>query len=155
MNILNQQMLDWLLEEDPINTPVRFLALRDLVDRCTEDAELEAARSAMMQSGLIPAILARQQSEGFWENNKDIYRPKYFASVWQVIMPAAAVVISALMSLTRHNIPFALILVWAFSGIAAKFPNPPLVNFSSWTAAGAVLLILVFALLSKSAVAEK
>ncbi len=75
--------------------------------------------------------------------------------IWLVIMLAAAVVISALMSLTRRNIPFALVLVWAFTGIAAKFPNPPLVNFSSWAAAGAVLLILVFALLSKPAVAEK
>lgn len=75
--------------------------------------------------------------------------------IWLVIMLAAAVVISALMSLTRRNIPFALVLVWAFTGIAAKFPNAPLVNFSSWAAAGAVLLILVFALLSKPAVLEK
>ena len=74
--------------------------------------------------------------------------------IWLVIMLAAAVSISALMSLTRRNIPFALVLVWAFTGIAAKFPNMPLVNISSWAAAGAVILILVFALLSKPAVAE-
>ena len=75
--------------------------------------------------------------------------------VWLVIMLAAAVVISALMSLTRRNIPYALVLVWAFTGIAAKFPNMPLVNISSWAAAGVVILILVFALLSKpSAVKE-
>ena len=69
--------------------------------------------------------------------------------IWLVIMLAAAVFISGLMSLTRRNIPFALVLVWAFTGIAAKFPNMPLVNISSWAAAGAVILILVFALLSK------
>ena len=74
--------------------------------------------------------------------------------IWFVIMMAAAVSISALMSLTRRNIPFALVLVWAFTGIAVKFPNMPLVNISSWAAAGAVTLILVFALLSKPAVAE-
>jgi hypothetical protein len=69
--------------------------------------------------------------------------------VWLVIMLAAAVVIAALMSLSRRNIPFALVLVWAFTGIAAKFPNEPLVNISSWASAGAVILLLVFALLSK------
>ena len=71
--------------------------------------------------------------------------------IWLVIMLAAAVTISALMSLTRRNIPYALVLVWAFSGIAVKFPFMPLVNISSWAAAGAVFLILVFALLSKPA----
>ena len=88
MNFLNQQALDWLLEEDPINTPVRFLALRDLVGRCEGDAELEAARGAMMQTGLISAILAEQYPEGYWENDKNIYGPKYFATIWQVIMLA-------------------------------------------------------------------
>jgi len=74
--------------------------------------------------------------------------------IWLVIMLAAAVIISAVMSLTRRNTPFALVLVWAFTGIAVKFSNMPLVNISSWAAAGAVLLILVFALLSKPSVAE-
>ena len=75
--------------------------------------------------------------------------------IWLVIMLAAAVSISAFMSLMRRNIPFALVLVWAFTGIAAKFPNMPLVNITSWAAAGAVILILVFALLSKPSGAEE
>ena len=77
------------------------------------------------------------------------------SEMWFVIMLAAAVIISALMSLTRRNIPFALVLVWAFTGIAAKFPNVPLINISSWAAAGAVILILVFALLSKPSVVKE
>ena len=75
--------------------------------------------------------------------------------IWLVIMLAAAVSISALMSMTRRNIPFALVLVWAFTGIAAKFPTMPLVNIASWAAAGAVILILVFALLSKPSVVKE
>lgn len=75
--------------------------------------------------------------------------------VWLVIMLIAAVIISAMMSLSRRNIPHALVLVWAFTGIAVKFPNVPLVNISSLAAAGAVILLLVFALLSKPGVAEK
>ena len=75
--------------------------------------------------------------------------------IWLVFMLAVAVSISAFMSLMRRNIPFALVLVWAFTGIAAKFPNLPLVNITSWAAAGAVILILVFALLSKPSGAEE
>jgi hypothetical protein len=41
-----------------------------------------------METGLIPAILNKQHPEGYWENNKGIYGPKYFSTVWQVIMLA-------------------------------------------------------------------
>jgi translocator protein len=75
--------------------------------------------------------------------------------IWLVIMLAAAVIISALMSMSRRNIPYVLVLVWAFTGIALKFPNVPMVNISSWAAAGAVLLILLFSYLSKSTIVEK
>jgi translocator protein len=74
--------------------------------------------------------------------------------IWLVIMLGAAVIISALMSLSRHNVPFALVLVWAFTGIAAKFPGMPLVYISSLVAACAVILILIFALLSKPAMVK-
>jgi benzodiazapine receptor len=69
--------------------------------------------------------------------------------IWFVIVLLVAVIISAFMSLTRRNVPHALVLVWAFAGIAVKFPKVLLVNISSWAAAGAILLILLFAYLSK------
>jgi hypothetical protein len=69
--------------------------------------------------------------------------------VWLVIMLAAAVVISALMSFTRRNILYALVLVWSFIGIAVKFPDVPLVNLSAWIAAGGVGALLLLALLTR------
>jgi len=75
--------------------------------------------------------------------------------IWFVIMAVAAVIISALMSISRRNIPYALVLVWAFAGIAVKFPKAPLVNISSWAAAGAVLLILFLSYLLKPLNTEK
>ncbi len=69
--------------------------------------------------------------------------------IWLVIMLAAAVVISALMSFTRRNIPHALVLIWAFIGIAARFPNVPLVKNASYAASALVGLLLIIALLSK------
>ena len=69
--------------------------------------------------------------------------------IWLAIMLAAGVVISALMSFSRRNIPHALVLIWAFVGIAVRFPDVPLVNIAAWAAAGAVGLLLLFALISK------
>jgi hypothetical protein len=68
---------------------------------------------------------------------------------WLVIMLAAAVVISGLMSFTRRNIPHALVLIWAFIGIAMRFPQNPTVNLAAWGAVGLVALLLVAALVSK------
>ena len=69
--------------------------------------------------------------------------------IWLVIMLAVAVVISALMSFTRRNIPHALVLIWAFIGIAVKFPDVTLVQYASWVAVALVGLLLIIALLSR------
>jgi hypothetical protein len=83
---INPQTVDWLLEEDYTNSPIRFLTLRDILDRSSGDPELEAARAAMMQTGPIPAILEKQLEDGYWENSESFYNPKYFATSWQLIM---------------------------------------------------------------------
>jgi hypothetical protein len=64
------------------------------------------------------------------------------AEIWAVIMLVAGVVISALMSLTRADIAFSLVLVWAYIGIAVKHANTPLVANSALIAAGMILLIM-------------
>lgn len=69
---------------------------------------------------------------------------------WFVIILAAAVAISALMSFTRRNIPYALVLIWAFIGIAVKFPDIPLVNISSWIGAALVAGFLAAAFLVRT-----
>ncbi|MDP2964886.1 MAG: hypothetical protein Q8N39_02475 [Pelolinea sp.] len=38
---INPQVLDWLLEEDEVNSPVRFLALRYILDRPAGGPDLE------------------------------------------------------------------------------------------------------------------
>jgi hypothetical protein len=69
--------------------------------------------------------------------------------VWAVIMLGAGVVISALMSLTRADIAYSLVLVWAYIGIAIKQAGTPLVAISAWVAAGLILVILVVGVLRK------
>jgi hypothetical protein len=69
--------------------------------------------------------------------------------VWLIIMLAAAVAISGLMSFTRRNIPYALVLIWAFIGIAVRFPENPTVSLAAWGAAALVGILLAAALISK------
>jgi translocator protein len=64
------------------------------------------------------------------------------AQVWTLIMLVAAVVISALVSFTRRDIGYSLVLVWAFTGIAVKQASLPLVSSAAWLAAAAVVLFL-------------
>jgi hypothetical protein len=80
--------LKWLLEADPANPGVRYFALRDLLDRPEEDAEVRQAQAAVMQSGPVPVILASQQPEGFWVKSGSGYSPKYQSTVWQIIFLA-------------------------------------------------------------------
>jgi len=74
--------------------------------------------------------------------------------IWFIIMIAAAVFISTLMSFTRRNIAFALVLVWALAGIALKFPTDPLINYTAWAGAIAILTIAILAKFTKSKVAQ-
>jgi benzodiazapine receptor len=61
---------------------------------------------------------------------------------WAVIMMLAATAIAWLMSLTRGDIAYALVLVWALAGIAVKHAATPLVAISAGVAAALVVASL-------------
>lgn len=83
---LNGNSLAWLLES---NEPgVRYLALRDLLDCPESDTELKEARQAAHRSGPITAVLANLNEDGFWAEPGPGYNPKYYATVWSIIMLA-------------------------------------------------------------------
>lgn len=83
---LNGDSLSWLLEPD---TPgVRYLALRDLLDRPASDLELAEAQSQAHAEGPIAAILAAMEDEGYWAQPGPGYNPKYRSTVWSVILLA-------------------------------------------------------------------
>jgi hypothetical protein len=66
---------------------------------------------------------------------------------WTIIMLAAGTLIGLLMVLREGEIAFPLVLVWAFSGIAVRFPDTPIIATPAWTAAGAALAFAVLGLL--------
>lgn len=88
MKYSSKQVMDWLLEKDDENSPVRYLVKRDLLDLDQADNDLTIARSEMMKHGPIPVILSRQQEDGHWDRGDSIYYNKYKGTIWQVIMLA-------------------------------------------------------------------
>ena len=85
-DLFADNVLDWLLEEsDP---GVRYLALRDLLDRQPDDPELAAARVQAHTAGPIAAVLAHMEDQGFWVQPGSGYGPKYQGTVWSVILLA-------------------------------------------------------------------
>ncbi len=78
------QATEWLLEQDEENPGVRYFALRDLLGRAVDAPEVIEARQALMCRGPVPAILAAQDSAGYWEKPGTGYYPKYRGTVWSI-----------------------------------------------------------------------
>ena len=83
---LKGDSLSWLLESS--SPEVRYLALRDLLDRPGADSDLRAARKAAHQKGPIAAILSNMDKAGYWVEPGPGYNPKYRSTVWSVILLA-------------------------------------------------------------------
>ncbi len=76
--------LAWLLEEsDP---GLRYLALRDLLDRSANDSELINAKEKAHTEGPIAIILENIEKGGYWAKEGAGYYPKYRGTVWSVIL---------------------------------------------------------------------
>jgi hypothetical protein len=66
------------------------------------------------------------------------------AQTWAVIMLAVASLLGLGMALTRRDIGYLSVLVWAFIGIAVKQTSAPLVVLSAWLAAAAMLGFILY-----------
>jgi len=82
----NNDAVRWLLEPQDIG--VRYLALRDLLDRQEDDPELISARHLAHTMGPIATILDQMQPEGYWPKPGPGYLPKYRSSVWSITLLA-------------------------------------------------------------------
>lgn len=84
--VLRGDPIAWLLEED--NPSVRYATLRSVLGRQETDQEVEAARAAIMRTGVVPLILAQQNPDGSWDRPDRPYHAKYRGAVWQLIILA-------------------------------------------------------------------
>jgi hypothetical protein len=94
----NQQVLNWLLEED--QPSVRYRTLVDLLGRKENDPEVREAYSKIPRKGWAKDLLDLQKPEGYWEPEKPswskdilgwiefLYRPKFTATNWRALVLA-------------------------------------------------------------------
>ncbi|MHB0857323.1 MAG: nitrogen fixation protein NifH [Anaerolineae bacterium] len=75
--------LDWLLEPD--NSAVKYLALRDLLDRPPDDPEMVSLRRVAHRQGPISTLLEAMHPDGYWVQPGPGYTPKYRSTVWSLI----------------------------------------------------------------------
>jgi hypothetical protein len=68
---------------------------------------------------------------------------------WTVIMLFAGLVIATAMSLTRGDVAYSLVLIWAYAGIAVKHADTPVVAVTAWVTAALIGLMLVIGVLLK------
>jgi hypothetical protein len=82
---LKADPLPWLLEPDKTNPGVRYVALRDLLNRPYDDPDVAAAQADVMRTGPVPHILDAQYPEGYWVKPGPGYSPKYRSTLWSVL----------------------------------------------------------------------
>ena len=63
--------------------------------------------------------------------------------VWAVIMLIVGVGLALAMSLSRGDVAYVLVLIWAYAGIAVKQSGAPLVATAAWVTAGLLVLLLI------------
>jgi len=69
--------------------------------------------------------------------------------VWTAVMLAVAVLLAWLMAITRRDVAYLLVLVWAFVGIASKHAGTPTVSSAAWIATVLVAAAVVWSVVMK------
>jgi len=78
--------LNWLLEPDqPV---IRYETLVHLLGHSKRSTAVRKAHSNIPKVGWAREILAGQKPGGYWESREDLYRPKYSATIWKLIVLA-------------------------------------------------------------------
>jgi hypothetical protein len=85
-SLLKADPIDWLLEKD--NPSVRYFTLTDILEKSENDFDVRKTKEEIMEIGVVPKILAKQENEGYWEAPKSFYTAKYKGTVWQLIILA-------------------------------------------------------------------
>ncbi len=62
---------------------------------------------------------------------------------WAVIMLVVAAIVASLVSITRGDVAYVAVILWAFAGIAVKHSATPAVAITAWVTAGFVALTLL------------
>jgi len=83
---LKNSILDWLLEES--QPSVRYLTLTELLGRREQGSEVKEAKKSITRTGWAADILNSQAPGGYWIAQENLYRPKYVATNWMLLILA-------------------------------------------------------------------
>ncbi|HSB65705.1 MAG TPA: hypothetical protein VLD65_03955, partial [Anaerolineales bacterium] len=86
MSRVNGDPISWLMEDK--EPGVRYLALRDLLDKPNDDHDLKEARTRAHTQGPIATVLDKMEPEGYWAKPGPGYTSKYKSTVWAIILLA-------------------------------------------------------------------
>jgi hypothetical protein len=81
---IGDDVIHWLLEDD--QPAVRYFALVDIVGRPASDGKAMSAKEKIPRRGWAREILEKQKREGNWESRKNLYRQKYTATNWRMLV---------------------------------------------------------------------
>jgi hypothetical protein len=68
---------------------------------------------------------------------------------WMLIILLAVVAIAGLMSVSRRDIAYTAVILWALAGIGVKFPQQGIITIGIWLSFGLITAILVGSILVK------
>ena len=84
-SLLKGDPVDWLLEEK--NPSVRYYTLLDILDIPENNPTVCNAKNKIMESGIVPKIMSKQNPEGYWGDPKKFYlTAKYTGTAWTLIV---------------------------------------------------------------------
>jgi len=79
-------LMAWLLDEEQPSVVYHFL--KGVLGKKDDDEHVGRAAAAIPERGWAPELLAGQKPGGYWESKDDLYRPKYQATIWKLIVLA-------------------------------------------------------------------
>jgi hypothetical protein len=77
-------LMGWLLDDE--QPSVVYHVLKDVLGKKDENEQVERAAAAIPRRGWANQLLADQRPGGFWESEDNLYRPKYQATIWKLIV---------------------------------------------------------------------
>lgn len=85
-SLVKSNPTEWLLEKN--NPSVRYFTFRDILGKSANNPEVTEAQQSIMEKGVVPVILAKQEKEEYWGASQRFYTDKYKGTVWQLLILA-------------------------------------------------------------------
>ncbi len=73
-----------MLEDD--QPAVRYHTLTDILGNSPAESHVKETYEQIARRGWAAEILKTQKPGGFWESRESLYRPKYAATIWKLIV---------------------------------------------------------------------